>query len=107
MPKYAHTTDLVTAEQFTVKPGEGDQPSQPDHVPEGMSLWPDHTGLVPRDMSWGYIYSSAAADRLLQQQHVHAGDWVITRPDGIMEVLSVAEMRASYVEVADAQPEVS
>lgn len=61
--KYRKKPVVIEAVQFD---------PQAEQWPGGVQRWPDGYGVVPRDMSWGYI------DTLEGRMHVQAGDWIIT-----------------------------
>lgn len=65
MAKFRKKPIVIEAEQFI--------PDGP--VPDGVILWKD-AGVIPRDMSFGYI------DTLEGQMHVMANDWIITGVNG-------------------------
>lgn len=68
MTQYRSKPAVIEAEQFE---------AQGAKVPRGMKLWPDETGLQPRDMSWGYVDTTQG-----NRAHVHHEDYIVAEPDG-------------------------
>lgn len=83
MPRYRKRPIVIEAIQF-------DPHKQP--WPDGVVPWPKD-GMIPRDMSWGYI------DTLEGKMHVIAGDWIITGVKGEKYNCKPDIFEATYEEV--------
>jgi hypothetical protein len=92
MKKYRLRPPTVEAIQFDPK-------NKP--WPSVLMPWPDERGRTPRDMSFGYVDSPGANERL----HVKSGDYIVIRLDvnkhgTVIEVMSPDKFLAIFDEDA-------